>query len=148
MGSQKNSNSKPKLQSLLSGYGSDDSSASGHSDDEDSEQELKYSLSKKKKEFSYVKDEILEFCAEETANYKAKEKQWLSGNKSSSKSRSQTPQSTRKRNRSVSSSDSKSSNLNHWHWRKLILKRKPVTDQILKSKSESINSSRDGSSQI
>ena len=95
--SQKNSNSKPKLQSLLSGYGSDDSSASGHSDDEDSEQELKYSLSKKKKEFSYVKDEILEFCAEETANYKAKEKQWLSGNKSSSKSRSQTPQSTRNR---------------------------------------------------
>jgi len=89
-----NNNSKPKLQTLLSGYGSENSDSDSDGGPE-SDQELKSALSKKKKNFKNIQSKILGYCDEETAAYKAREKIWLAGNvesevtpRSDSKSRS------------------------------------------------------------
>ena len=109
--------SKPQLQTLLSGYGSD-SSASDNSDAEDSEEELKTSLSKKRSEFKALETDIRDYCAEETASYKQKEKKWLKGSteesplregeRSRSRSRSRSLAKSSKRNRSRSSESRRS----------------------------------------
>ena len=109
-------NSKPQLKTLLSGYGSDSASASENSDDEESEEAIKDSMARKKKDFRLVQSQILDYCAEETESYRVKSKKWLQdggqtdnedqGSKSSSPSREK----HKARARSTSSSDSKRSN--------------------------------------
>merc|ERR1719186_981333 len=105
-------NSRPQLQTLLSGYGSESSSSDSDSDGPESEQELKTSLSKKRKNFKNLQSKILDFCEEETAAYKARERRWLEGKadkkKKSDRSSSSSPSQTTVGKSSSSSSGSDS----------------------------------------
>lgn len=66
---------KPKLKTLLSGYGS--SSESGSEQDPESDQELRESLTVKQKQFEKIHSKIVDYCKEETAAYKMRERNWL-----------------------------------------------------------------------
>jgi len=108
-----NNNSKPKLQTLLSGYGSENSDSDSDGGPE-SDQELKSALSKKKKNFKTIQSKILGYCDEETAAYKAREKIWLAGNVESevtprSDSKSRSPHKVTASHSSESESSSESS---------------------------------------
>lgn len=87
---------KPGLKTMLSGYGSysdsDTDSSEGDSDDE-----LKTTLKKKKKQFVNTESNILDFCEEEISAYKLREKKWLASSKAGSRtSRSSSPSPTRR----------------------------------------------------
>ena len=106
-------NSKPQLKTLLSGYGSDSASASENSEDEESEEAIKDSMARKKKDFRLVQSQILDYCAEETESYRVKSKKWLQdGGQTDNEDQGSSPsrEKHKARARSTSSSDSKRSN--------------------------------------
>merc|ERR1719339_297359 len=80
---------KPQLKTMLSGYGSGSDSQSESESDGDSEDDLQSVLKKKKKQFVKTKSKILDFCEEETAAYKVREKKWLGGGGGKEKKRQQ-----------------------------------------------------------
>lgn len=130
--------SKPKLQTLLSGYGSASSSSGSDSEEPESDQELKSSLSKKRKHFKTIQSKILDFCDEETAAYKSREKVWLEGKDNEQKDAVLTPstspsQATAGRS-SSSSSDSDTSKSSS-----------PETKGKMKSKRKHVKRNRDSS---
>merc|ERR1719339_662450 len=80
---------KPQLKTMLSGYGSGSDSQSESESDGDSEDDLQSVLKKKKKQFVKTESKILDFCEEETAAYKVREKKWLGGGGGKEKKRQQ-----------------------------------------------------------
>merc|ERR1712037_898525 len=80
---------KPQLKTMLSGYGSGSDSQSESESDGDSEDDLQSVLKKKKKQFVKTESKILDFCEEETAAYKVREKKWLGGGGEKEKKRQQ-----------------------------------------------------------
>jgi len=65
---------KPKLKTLLSGYGSNsDSEEEANSDDDD----LETILHKKRKKFHALENDIRDECDKQEANYKHREQKWL-----------------------------------------------------------------------
>jgi len=65
---------KPKLKTMLSGYGSNsESEEDAHSDDDD----LETILRKKRKKFNALENDIRDECEKEEANYKHREQKWL-----------------------------------------------------------------------
>ena len=74
---------KPKLKSMLSGYGSNSDSENEDEEENDveSDEETQKTLKKKQKKFDRMEDEIKKNCLREEARYKQREKRWLAGDR-------------------------------------------------------------------